>query len=401
MRARGLGSWLNRDRVYTVTDTNDAAFEQEFTVVGPPLLGPDWGSEYAGYRGGMGIPAAWRAARLLAGMIGGLPWHAYKDGRAGAAPSRITPTPALLVQPSPPDTRVDTLSAMALDFFWHGTAVALLGPGLDNYGGPTTMLPISAQRVWGGYVNGRPEYTLDGKPVPRSSLLVIKNAAPPGAVRGLGILEQHFVSIDLSRAQVRAANVANAGIPTGILQTEDTEVQPSELAAAKSDWLRAQYSRTIAALPPGVKFEPIAWNPSEAQMIEARKFDLQTWELIFGFPVGFLGGEGPSMRYANMEQDAINLLKFTLADPLTRFEQAFTELWLSRRIWVRANVDAVLRNDTTTRYAAHAVGLSSGFLTLDEVREMENLPPLPPPEPKPDTTPPEVPTEDDGPQEDQ
>lgn len=372
---RGFGSWLNRDRVYVVTDTTDPTLNETFTVVGPPLLGPDWGNE-SSYRGGMGIPAAWRAARLVAGLIGSLPWHAYREGGSGQPLVKVDPTPMLLDQPSPPDTRVDTFTALAMDYLWHGTACALLGP-VDSRGNVTSMLPISAERVWGGYIKGRPEYTVDAKPIERHRLLVIKAPAAPGAVKGLGILENHFKSVDLSRAQARGADVANAGVPTGILQINDPDVEPAELKAAKADWLLSQYNRTIAALPPGVTFQPIAWNPSEMQMIEARKFDLQTWELIFGLPVGYLGGEGPSMHYSNMAQEDLRLLKMTLSDPLIRFEQALSQLFMSRRVWVKANVDAVLRPDTAARYAAHAVGLAAGFLTADEARALENLAPLP------------------------
>ena len=44
---------------------------------------------------------------------------------------------------------------------------------------------------------------------------------------------------------------------------------------------------------------------------------------------------------------------------------------------VRFNVDGFLRPDTTTRYAAHKVAIEAGFLTIDEVRAIEGLNPLP------------------------
>jgi hypothetical protein len=40
------------------------------------------------------------------------------------------------------------------------------------------------------------------------------------------------------------------------------------------------------------------------------------------------------------------------------------------------NVDALLRPDTKSRYEAHKIALDAGFLTLDEVRELENREPL-------------------------
>ncbi len=383
---KGLGTWLNRDRVLTITDTTDSGYTETYTLGGPPLLVPYWGT--SSYRGGMSIPAAWRASRLIADLIGGMPWHAYR-GASGGRP--ISPTPPLLDQPAPPDTRVDSFGALALDYLWHGTAVARLGPR-DSRGVPTTMLPISAERIAGGYVNGRPEYSIDGKHVPRDQLLVIKAPAPPGAVKGMGVVEEHFGAIEHSAEQDRQSQaLSGAGIPTGVLKSEDPDVTRAELTAAKRDWLIAQRTRTIAAMPPGVTFAPIAWNPTEMQMLEARKFDLQTWELIFGLPVGFLGGEGPSMRYANLEQDAINLLKFTLGGTVARFEQALSLLWPQRTVWVKANVDAILRSDTLARYQAHTLALA--WSDPNEIRALEDMPPRE--EPEPAAAPEPVPSEDD------
>lgn len=394
---RGAGRWLNRDRIYTVTDTNDSSMLETYTVAGPPLLGPDWATGDQCYRGLMTIPAAWRGMRLISDLVGGMPWHAYRDGRGATAAARINPTPWLLQQPAPPDTRVDSFGALVLDYLAHGTAVAMLGP-TDSRGAPQSMLPISAERVSGGLVRGRPEYAVDGKHVPREKLLVVKAAAAPGAVKGFGILEEHFTAIDHSREQTRQARGVNAsGVPTATLQTDDPDVSPAELAQAKADWLLAQRTRTIAALPPGVRFTPIAWNPTEMQMVEARKFDLSTWELILGLPVGFLGAEGPSMRYANMEQDAINLLKFTLGGIVQRFEQALTLCFPARTVWVKANVDAILRSDTLARYTAHAAALAgAAWQTVDEVRAIEDMAPMPVVEtPDPQAPDPDVESEED------
>ena len=43
---------------------------------------------------------------------------------------------------------------------------------------------------------------------------------------------------------------------------------------------------------------------------------------------------------------------------------------------VRFNTDALLRSDLKTRYEAHAIALSNGFLTVDEVRQLEDMPPM-------------------------
>jgi phage portal protein BeeE len=50
--------------------------------------------------------------------------------------------------------------------------------------------------------------------------------------------------------------------------------------------------------------------------------------------------------------------------------------YLPRGQYAKMNVDALLRPDTKSRYEAHKIALDSGFLTLDEVRELENREPI-------------------------
>src|ERR1044071_5853210 len=110
-------------------------------------------------------------------------------------------------------------------------------------------------------------------------------------------------------------------------------------------------------------------------LVEARKFTLTEIELVFGLPVGWLGGQTSSRTYANIEQDAVNLIKFSLAGHIARFEQTLT-LAFPRGTCARANLDAILRADTLTRYQAHQIGISTGFLTIDEARDLEHRPPI-------------------------
>src|SRR5689334_4211006 len=102
----GLGQLFHRDVEYVATDTT-TGHSQTFTIV--DNLTPSWGSS-AAYSGAMAVPGAWRASLLLSDLIGGVPWHAYRE-RAGRPAQRIDPTPPLLDRPSYPDVRVTTFSS--------------------------------------------------------------------------------------------------------------------------------------------------------------------------------------------------------------------------------------------------------------------------------------------------
>lgn len=81
------------------------------------------------------------------------------------------------------------------------------------------------------------------------------------------------------------------------------------------------------------------------------------------------------MTYSNIEQDWIGFVRFTLTKYLRKIEEALTT-FTPRGQTVRFQISALLRSDTLTRYQAHQIALSAGFMTLNEVRAIESLPPL-------------------------
>lgn len=377
---RGVASWLNRDLVYTVTDTADPDFSETYTVLDASgVLTPDWGVGYGKYSGGMSVPGAWRAATMRADQLAKFPWHLYRS--RGDGTSQRLRTPILLEQPAPPFTRMTTFAALALDLVWHGNAIALVA-SRDAAGWPTALLPVDADRVEVGRnpQGGRLVYRIDGdqqKTYDQADVLHVMGHSRPGDLRGMGVLEQHLKWLQASAGLARQANNVQHGVPTGVLEGSDPDVTPEELATGKRDWLQAQSTRTIAALPPGVKFTPISWNPEQMQLVEARKFDLATCALIFGIPGYWLGAESNGFTYSSAEWEGRNLLKYTaVGADVVRFEQAMTGLF-PRGQYVQANPDAILRGSTQERYAAHEIGVRAGFLEINEVRVLEDLPIFP------------------------
>lgn len=396
MTMRNPLSWL----AGLLTRSAPASAEQtrtitEFAVIDGVAV--DGSGQYGNrYRGGMSIPGAWRAANLIADLLGSVPWDAYRE--YGDRPvEKLTPAPPLLDQPAPPDTRVTTFSSMALDYLWHGNAIGLYA-ARNAAGWPTAVVPVPADQVsirrvpYGDTGNPLPagsiEYQIGSMRLSSWDVLHVKGPCEPGALRGMGVLEAHQAdTISLAREQNRQARaLSQHGVPTGTLKSDNPDLTEDEAKVMKAKWLAAQRDRTVAVLNSTTSFVPLSWNPEELQLVEARRFTLTDLELIFGLPVGWLGGMNSARQYSNIEQDAVNLIKFTLSGPLARFEQALS-LAFPRGTYVRANLDAILRADTLTRYQAHAIALDKRFLTVDEVRELEHRPPLPeqpaPPAPTP------------------
>lgn len=377
----GLAELFNRDVQYVATDMKTG---QSATFTITDNLAPDW--SYGAYMGGMALPGAWRAAHLLSDLLGAVPWDAYRK-RAGGPPEKLDPMPSLLEQPAPPDVRVTTFSSWALDLIWDGNAIGIIAER-DRTGWPTAVVPIPARYVrirrsiMGdpyGLPVGHVLYQVGESVYSHQDVIHIKGPCIPGWLRGFGVLENHLNgTLSLAKEQARqAASLGTSGIPTGLLKVDDPDFEEPDAAKLKASWLQSQRDRTVAVLNSTTDFQPLSWNPSETQLLEARKFSLHETALIFGLDPSWLGVSGHGMTYKNIESEAINLIKFSLGGHLARFEQTLSA-HMPRGTFAEANLDSILRADTLTRYQAHAIGIDKGFLTDDEVRDMERRPPLTP-----------------------
>lgn len=389
----GLGRLLMRSTVITASDTVTGV-TGTYTIV--DNLAPDWSS--ASYRGGMGIPGAWRAALMLSGLLGRVPWDAYRKP-VGLPEVKLEPRPPLLEQPNAPDTRMTTFRAWGLDYIWHGNAIGVVA-ARNALGWPTAAYPVPAAYVGVRRVTkwmdsplpvGSLEYSIGDMRLGAQDVIHIKGPCEPGAVRGLGVLECHLNTLTLAQDQARQArSISSHGVPTGVLYSSNPDLTDNEAADLKASWLQSQANRTVAVLNPSTKFEALSWNPEEMQLVEARKFSLNELELIFGLPVGWLGGTDSSRKYSNMSQDDLHMLKYSLGDHLEQFEQTLS-LAFPRGTTARANLAAILRADLLTRYQAYEIGIKNGFLLKDEAREDDYRPPLPEKPAEPNLFPPDVP----------
>ena len=377
-----LGELFSRSYKWSVENTVTGE-TSDFTIVtdGQGAY-PEWGSDYI-----LTIPAVFKATTLLSDVIGSFPWDAYNSAGSSIGSE-------LLNQPYPPESRAVTLSALTMDYLLNGNAVAIY-TAYDSDGVPTAMVPVPADHVGVKMEGGRRVYSIGDKTYDQDEIYHVKGPARPGSLRGLSRNEQFYGTFQLSKDQERAAKGAsNSGVPTGLLKVTNPDATVEDLRATKTGWMNAQATRTVAVLNATTEFEALSWNPTEAQLIEARKFTIHEVGLIFGLPLKFLGVDSASMTYGNAETEALDLLKFTVGPILVRFEQEFASA-LPRGTYVKANTDSLLKSDTLTRYQAHEIGIRSGWLLKSEVRALEDLAVVPdidnPPEP---TT-----AEDDDPKE--
>lgn len=381
----GFARLFNRNLQYVATNTETgetATYTVVTTDTGLKGMYPNWSE--GDYRGGMGLPGCWRAALLVSDLLASVPWHAYRS-RAGRAPTLLDPPPALLARPCPTEPRVNTFSAWVLDLLWHGNAIGLIAArGADGW--PTAVLPVPAESVYVKRVQeadqlpwqvGTIVYQVGTRWYAADDVLHVKGPHKPGALRGIGIIEQHLATtLTLSdELDKQARGIADTAVPSVAIKSLDPDLSAEDAAALKSAWMASQTTRVPVVLNPSTDVQPLAWNPTETQLLEARKFSLHNIALLFGLDPSWLGVTGASMTYSNIEQEGLKLLKFSIGGHLARFEQTLSD-HMPRGTWAQANLDGLLRGDTLSRYQAHGIAIQYGILTRDEVRAIEDRPPL-------------------------
>jgi HK97 family phage portal protein len=320
----------------------------------------------------LSVPGIWRAVTLISDAIGGLPFHAYRGEEY------VDPQPNLLLKPVATETRIETISAMVASLIIHGNYIAILGePGANGY--PDQLYPVAVHRVQVRRENGELVYRIDNRDYSREEIFHVKGFSMPGEHVGYGILSAQRQAIGGAVAvNTYAQRYFDGGAqPTGIIYSANPDLSQEEADALKSAWLR-QYGgtkRTPAVLNESTKFQQLSDNAKDAQLLETRQFSLTEIANMIGLPAYYLGAPNSSRTYSNVSEENLQLVRWSLLPWIQRVEQQFTE-YLPRGQFAKMNVDALLRPDTKSRYEAHKIALEAGFLTIDEVRELENREPL-------------------------
>lgn len=224
-------------------------------------------------------------------------------------------------------------------------------------------------------------YSINGVNLNSADIVHIKLWSKPGQYEylGEGPIQRHtqilMSALDLQHYADNWFKLA--GIPTGILST--TEFLSEDVAIAnKKAFVESQQERSVAVLSSGLGYEAISLNPEEAQFLENQKFIARQISNMFGVPSVYLGlsMEGQGMTYTNGNEDRNKLYEDGLQQYIVRIEQALTDL-LPRGQKAKFNLTGFLRPNQLIRFQAYGLALDKRFMTVDEVRELEGMQPMP------------------------
>ncbi|NQD40559.1 phage portal protein [Glutamicibacter halophytocola] len=298
----------------------------------------------------------------------------------------IPEQPAILRRPSLDDERDDfieeTLMSLILDgnMFWlrrqvdgKTIAVEALNPFLVGVNrDPKT---------------GRKYFQYQGKEYSTAQIIHRTRMKLPGQLRGRSVIQaaREDMEAALKTRQFAGGVFDDHRIIDGILTSEQAltgeDAKKARYAMDRRDIetgepLDDAYASTLRVLGKGMSFESLTLHPKDAQWLESQSFNVTVVARMFGVPASLMLAtlEGNSQTYANVEQDWIGFVRFTLSGYLRKIESAFTEL-LPHGQAAKFNVEGLLRSDTLTRYKAHAMAIGKWALP-QEIRAIENMPPL-------------------------
>ena len=224
-------------------------------------------------------------------------------------------------------------------------------------------------------------YSYRGRDLPPTRVKHLTLLSIPGSAYGLGPIQA--AQPDLRGAIDTRDYAANwfqdGGQPNGILKS-DQIINPDTAKQVKDSWNSTAGAKNgVAVLGNGLAYQPVFLSPKDVQFIEAQQFNVTAVARMFGISASLMlaatdGGKS-QQNYSNVEQDWLAFTRFTLMGYLVEIEEALSDL-LPGKQRAKFNVEALLRADTTTRYSAHRTAIEAGFLTVDEVRALENRPPL-------------------------
>jgi HK97 family phage portal protein len=204
----------------------------------------------------------------------------------------------------------------------------------------------------------------------------------PGAVRGLSPVLHMAETLGLAAAAQNYGSswFGQGAVPAGVIESDAPEPTPEQIQSIKANWLRSNGGTrraSLGVLYGGAKYKPITLAPEAAQFLGTRSFSAAEIAAAYHVDPAWVGVgvQGSSLTYQNVGDQYLALIRRALMAPMRILEERLSALMPPAQR-MRFVPDVYMKPDTAGRYAAYQMALSAGFMTVDEVRALEDLPPL-------------------------
>jgi HK97 family phage portal protein len=327
-----------------------------------------------------GLPPLAAGIRHIQSAIMQMPLGSYREDEQGVV-TEVKPVPLVLRYPTPGPGRVvaDFITEYVNDSVLYGNYVAQLGPN-DSTGYPMTLLPWPVDEVeLKAEASGRLTYKFNNELFDESEVFHVAHDCRTGELAGAGILRRFRDTLGATvGAEKHTSNYFGSGaVPPGVIYDSRPDLTQEQADLLKVKWRgMATLGEPVVLPEPTTKFVPLVTDADKAQLVEARQWNASLVAMMLPIHPSLLGLEGPSMTYSNMESESLRFIKTTVMRLLVPLEQQFSRQCIPSTQRVMFDPTALLRPDSKTRFETYKLGLDGGWLTVDEVREREGLPPM-------------------------
>jgi HK97 family phage portal protein len=329
------------------------------------------------------VNAVFSAISLIADTISTLPLDCSIKENETRLPFR--PTPSWVTKPDVDIPREAFYSAVITSLLLEGNAfVRVFANPRGQVVNLVVLNPTHVTIERNGL--GRLMFIVRGEEKPLSSddVVFIPDVLRAGEVRGISRVKALKENFGLAMALEKfAATFFGSGTNlSGIIEFPGnlTAEQASNLASGFDNRHRGwRKGHRTGVLSGGATFKATQVDPAQSQSIEARHLAVEDIARAFNVPPHLLALPGTN-SYASVEQTNLAWITHGLRPIITKIESAMTPL-LQRSpggesAFLKFNLDGLLRADIQSRMSAYSTGLQSGFLTINDVRRLEDLPPM-------------------------
>ena len=346
----------------------------------------------------MQVSAVYASVALIGGAIASMPLPVYQRGKSGN--KKVDSDIYWLLNEEPNSNYPAAIfwEAMVGSLLLHGDAFAIIiRPNL----GSDKILGfewVHSRRVTVKKHEGHLIYVIQddmlsggsGKSTTYLSNDIIHIPGPGfNGLRGMSQIRyvlRNAAGISLAADQYSAAFFENGARPDFALEF------PGNLTIEQQDMIRASWANRHngvgnahlpALMAGGAKVHELTMNAEDSQLIATREFQIEDVARIFGVPPHMIGHTQNNTSWGSgIESLGIGFVKYTLARHLAKIEQELNrKVWpTSKSYFVKFNTAGLERGDYTNRMEGYRVGLGrageAGWLSLNEIRELEDLPPI-------------------------
>lgn len=378
-RPQGRGGvwsgWTGRLRRAFSALTGGAVESRSITDV-PWAVGGTLSSASSSQDRALRMGPVFAAVRLIADHVSTLPIKSYR--KAGGKRIPRSGLPDLFFRLDEDGQLVPWLKRCVTSLMLRGNAYGLITER-DALGFPVVIQWLDPSDVSCNDVNPwAPIWYWMGREIPREDLLHIPWFVVAGKVQGLSPIEAFALTTNtgLKAQEYGETWFDNGGVPPGTFKNSRKEIDQPAAEHISDRLVSAIRTRRPIVYGADWDYNAIVIPPEQAQFIQTLSMTATQIAAIYGLPPEMIGGStGDPMTYKTEEQFQ-QRLNAALRPLLVLLESAFSSV-LPRFEQVKLNADAVARADLKTRYEAYEIAKRIGLLTDDEIRALEDLPPLP------------------------